>query len=206
MVGLIENLDKISQQFWQDPDDEIWLLGLPLEINNEIDSRITLAASSYLECIHNLVTGRPPFIDLDLEVKIQSCLRKSIANSLIKSSHDVSDGGLAVAIAESSIGSGLGVNCQLPRSVKRIDHLLFAESGSRIIISIDSKQVSEFQETLKEFNLSDSNYFSKLGVVRKDDTFILSQNDIPLINLKISQLKNSFENSIKRRIANPRDV
>ena len=67
MVGLIDDINHICKKSWTKEGDQIWMIGLPLEINRDKDNRISLAASSFLEYIHGLKTGRPPEIDLFLE-------------------------------------------------------------------------------------------------------------------------------------------
>ena len=77
----------------------------------------------------------PPKIDL-LDEKFCQTLRNAISKSFVVSSHDISDGGLAIALAESCILSGKGATIELKKDSTRDDHLLFAEGGSRIIFSI----------------------------------------------------------------------
>ena len=68
MVGLVDDLSKICGQSWIAPGDLIWLLGLPIDTSSLLDQRVSLSSSSYLETIHELVTGRPPEIDIELEL------------------------------------------------------------------------------------------------------------------------------------------
>jgi len=96
MVGKIDNVEKAISSKWKNIDDQIWLIG-----SNK--SETTIAASSYLEYIHGEITGRPPEINLQEEKLCQSFLRNSILKSFVVSSHDISDGGLAVALAECCI-------------------------------------------------------------------------------------------------------
>lgn len=100
VVGLVEDISQTVGHGWINQGDEIWLLGIPLELSDECDKHITLSASSYLEYIHNLVTGRPPETNIELEKLVQSFLRKSITNNFISSAHDISKGGLLVALSE----------------------------------------------------------------------------------------------------------
>ena len=116
MVGLIENINNICKKSWLKSGDQIWMIGIPLETDTNKDNRITLSASSYLEYIHGLKTGRPPEIDLILEKQVQSFLRTIIKKNIINSAHDLGDGGLAVAISECCISSGFGANIVLPPS------------------------------------------------------------------------------------------
>ena len=102
----------------------------------------TRPASSYLETIHGLQTGRPPLIDLKTEKELQSFILKSIKANLLSSAHDISDGGLAVALSECSIESDLGVEINLFLDHQRSDKILFGEGGSRILVSISSEKLT----------------------------------------------------------------
>ena len=96
MVGRIDNVEKAVSSEWKNIHDQIWVIG-------SHKSEIKIAASSYLEYYHGEITGRPPEIDLLDEKFCQSFLRNAISKSLVVSSHDISDGGLAIALAESCI-------------------------------------------------------------------------------------------------------
>ncbi len=201
MVGLIEDLDKTCTQSWKALDDEIWLIGAPIENDIERTDIVSLSASSYLEYIHGLITGRPPQIDLTLEINVQSCLRQSISQGFIKSAHDVSDGGLLVALAESSIASGFGCIWNLPQEVTSLDRLMFAEGGSRVIVTIAPNQINEWLDFVRNFQ-KNNEYFSatRLGYVTPDNTLTVRLEDQNIIKIGVTDLKNTYENSIQNRI------
>ncbi len=202
MVGLVDNLDHVSGQGWIQPNDSIWLLGIPLEIDNYSDDRISIGGSSYLEVFHGLVTGRPPEVDLKLEKEVQTFLRKSIREGYVRSAHDVSDGGLAVAIAECSIASDLGAHWELPNSLIRLDRLLFAEGGARVIVSISAEDELIWLDFLKEFNYQNSSSLSlsKIGIVKAEKELLITQSEATIINLSLFDLKEIFDNAISRRL------
>jgi phosphoribosylformylglycinamidine synthase len=108
MVGKIENVEKAISSEWKNIDDQIWLIG-----SNKSETKI--AASSYLEYFHGEITGRPPKIDLLDEKFCQSFLRNAILKGFVASSHDISDGGLAIALAESCILSAKGAIIDLEK-------------------------------------------------------------------------------------------
>ena len=88
MVGLIEEYKSSFGMKWTTSGDSIWLLGVPFDLFEEGDSRVSLSGSSYLEVIHGLVAGRPPEIHLDYESSIQSFLRHVINCGIVESAHD----------------------------------------------------------------------------------------------------------------------
>ncbi len=202
MVGLIQDLNKTIRQGWIQSGSSIWILGASFDGKDTVDNRMSLSASSYLEVIHGLVTGRPPEIDLELEIKTQSFLRSAIKRDLIESAHDVSDGGLAISIAECCISSGLGVDLDIPFNDARLDRILFSEGGARIIVSIDVNKIDSWEKSLKEFNMINMNSFSaiNLGTVSDSGKLLMKINGHELINLNVSQLIDTFEQAIPRRV------
>lgn len=197
---------------WRDAGDLIWLLGTPLETGSApagahasatdaSDPRVGLAGSSYLERLHGAVTGRPPEIDLALEKTVQAFLRQAIATGLVASAHDLSDGGLAVAAAEASIASGLGAHLELPASTARLDRLLFAEGGARILVSIPPAQTAAWQQALDQAAAAGSPVPAQcLGVVEADPELSITQAGSLLLREGLEPLCQAFEQAIPRRI------
>ncbi len=202
MVGLIDDLSTTIGQGWLKTEDQIWLLGLPLDTKDKDENSITLGASSYLENIFNIKSGRPPLIDLKLEANIQLLLRKLISLSLINSAHDVSDGGISIAISESCISSGLGAECYLPLSDNRVDKMLFGEGGSRVLVSISSNLIKDFHKTVRDLSkdLSFDIPVSYLGKVVVDKKLRIFNNKSKIIDLPLSKISDIFNNSISNKI------
>jgi len=203
MVGLIENIKNVCKKSWISSGDQIWMIGLPIEINN-LDSRITLSGSSYLEYIHGLKTGRPPEIDLNLEKNVHYFIREIIKNRFINSAHDISDGGLAVAIAECCISSGFGATINLPSSSKlRLDRLLFAEGGARILVSCSENQVKEMKNFFNNISSEQSRGFSisHLGAVNNENKLFIYQSNNLLVDLNILDLKKLYKNAIYKKVS-----
>ena len=197
MVGLVHDLAHVRGQAWRDGGDAIWLLGAGLEAGEApADPRLSLAGSSYLEQVHGAVTGRPPEIDLPLERAVQGFLRQAIAAGLVCSAHDLSDGGLAVAAAEACIASGLGAHLEIPASTARVDRLLFAEGGARILVSVAPAQGAAWQQALDAAGVP----AQCLGVVAAEAELQIQQAGQPLLKLPVAQLEAQFEQAIPRRM------
>ncbi len=200
MVGLVHDLAHVRGLAWRQAGDAIWLLGVPLEARAD-DERLGLAASSYLEVIHGRLTGRPPLTDLALELKVQAFLRQAISAGLVGSAHDLSDGGLAVALAEGCIASGLGALVTLPAAAQRLDRLLFAEGGARVLVSVAPQQVAAWQEALVAAQASgDGGWARPMGQVTDDSRLVLRQGEAALIDLPVSQLRDTYEEAIPARL------
>jgi phosphoribosylformylglycinamidine synthase II len=136
MLGLIEDIDHITQAGFRGEGDRIILLG---RNRDEIDG------SEYLASWHGIVGGDAPFIDLEEEHRLHAVLLQLIRGGLVRSAHDVSDGGLAVALAECCFlgAAHVGAVVQLATGGIRKDALLFGESQSRVVISCDAANADE---------------------------------------------------------------
>ncbi|MBM5820053.1 MAG: phosphoribosylformylglycinamidine synthase II, partial [Cyanobacteria bacterium K_DeepCast_150m_m2_101] len=197
MVGLVHDLAHVRGQAWQEAGDVVWLLGVPLEAGETpADPRLSLAGSSYLERVHGAVTGRPPEIDLALERSVQGFLRQAIAQGLVRSAHDLSDGGLAVAASEACIASGLGAHLEIPASASRLDRLLFAEGGARILVSVAPSQTAAWQAALESSGVP----AQCLGVVEDEAELSITQAAQELLKLPIALMHERFEQAIPRRM------
>ena len=202
MVGLVHDLAQVRGQAWRAAGDAIWLLGVPLETGEApADPRLSLAGSSYLERLHGAVTGRPPEIDLVLERSVQGFLRQAIAQGLVASAHDLSDGGLAVAAAECCIAAlaadaPLGAELEFPAGSARTDRLLFAEGGARILVSVPAAQAAAWQQALEAAAVP----AQRLGQVSAGPDLRISQAGSPLVQLPVAQLRDRFEQAIPRRM------
>ncbi len=130
MVGLIDNPAHITTQAFKAPGDAILLLG---------DPGHELGGSHYIKVIHGRKAGLPPRLDYAKEKAVQAAVRALIRMELVRSAHDCSEGGLAVALAECCISGPepFGAEIDLSgRGSERPDELLFNESQSRIVISV----------------------------------------------------------------------
>ncbi|ACK72688.1 phosphoribosylformylglycinamidine synthase II [Gloeothece citriformis PCC 7424] len=187
MVGLIPDITQVCGLGWQSSGDIIYLLGLSLP---------TLGASEYLARIHNLVAGKPPKIDFNLEKKVQQSCRYGIRQGWINSAHDCAEGGLAVALAECCIKGKKGAEIEVSLGDSlRTDELLFGESGSKIIVSVKPEFQQQWEDYLTEI-LGDQ--WQKLGKV-KDDSSTLKINE--LIDLRVDAMIDCWSTAVERRLA-----
>jgi phosphoribosylformylglycinamidine synthase II len=141
VVGLIEKPEYVTTQWFKDEGDAIILLG---EIVDKNDPLLGLGGSAYLQVVHGRKTGTPPPCDLETAKTLHTTLLGLIQSGLIKSTHDCSEGGLAVCLAESCISQLIAretprlIGAQIdlsPLKDIRLDALLFGETHSRIVIT-----------------------------------------------------------------------
>ncbi|MCL2378786.1 MAG: phosphoribosylformylglycinamidine synthase subunit PurL [Defluviitaleaceae bacterium] len=154
MVGLIEDLSHITTQEFKNPDDAIFLLGR---------TRHEFGGSELQKLMHEgKIFGPPPSIDLAEEKRVQDLLLTAIKQGLVNSAHDVSEGGIAVCLAECLMGTALGANIGI------IDEdavaFLFAESQSRFIVSCAPENMKAFADLTGAEHLGYTNDTGKMQI------------------------------------------
>ena len=172
MVGLIDDEKHITTQWFKNHGDVIILVGTVVPRGRDDacaginDPGYNLGGSSYLKVCHGLKVGPPPHIDLAHEIKVQNAVRDLIREGLIKSAHDCSEGGLAVALAESCFNPEklFGAKVDLKAGDTPAATVLFNESQSRIIISVAPKNLDKAESILRERAVP----FQRLGKVESD--------------------------------------
>lgn len=125
MVGLVHDTDHITNQEFKAEGDVIFLLG---------ETKAELGGSEFQYAVHGVTEGRPPELDLTVERTLQKAVLSAIQGGLVASAHDLSEGGLAAALAESGFGRGLGADVTFSSNL-RPDIALFSESQSRILLT-----------------------------------------------------------------------
>jgi phosphoribosylformylglycinamidine synthase subunit PurL len=188
MVGIIPDLSKICGQSWTTIGHLIYLLGS--------SSKPSLGASEYLAVIHQTVAGRPVAIDFNQERSVQAACRYGIRQGWVSAAHDPAEGGIAVALAESCIGNGLGAQVNLPPLGLRADEDFFGECGGRIVVSIDPSHRAAWEAYLQE-NLAGD--WLELGVVAGERLQITTSGGS--VDLSPQEIADSWKNGIDRRMA-----
>ena len=193
MVGLVENIERVVGLGWRQPGDAVLLLGVAPD--EQGDDRLGLAGSSYQMLVSGVLAGRPPRVDFELERGVQQLLRQAIAAGLLASAHDSSDGGLAVALAESSIASSLGVELKLNGRPEGLARTLFAEGGARVAISVKAECRPQWDQLAAESTVP----ITELGVVTDGSTFRVHCGEKD-VQWSLADLKRAHQEGLPRRI------
>ncbi len=191
MLGLVEDVDAwTTTAGFKSHGDAIFLMSpAGWAFKNDI------GGSEYLNKIHRKTAGDAPYFDLNEELAVQQAMLAMIQAGFIRSAHDLSDGGLAVCLAESVILSdGLGCRIELFDDVStRLDALLFGESQSRIVFSVSRENVELPGQLCAQYPVQ----LQRIGAVA-EERFVLKRHGRTIIDAALDALKDSYENSIAR--------
>ena len=158
MLGIVEDKENIMSLAFKNSDSLIYLIG---------ESKNDISCSEYLASYHDFHESSTPPFDLDVEYELQQTTSNLIKDKLILSAHDVADGGLFIALLESSMYNDLGFSINTLDNIRK-DAFLFGESPSRIVVSIEPKNKDAFEK----FMLSTNSAFNHLGNVTSGDIII----------------------------------
>ena len=131
MLGIIDDTSKAARSTFKNDGDIIAVVG---------SERSEMGGSEYLKVIHDVAAGKIPPIDYKYEKSLHEFLREAVQSGLLNSAHDISEGGLAVTIAECCIMDNEKIHGAKASfsSPMRNDFALFAEGGGRVVVSFDS--------------------------------------------------------------------
>lgn len=181
MVGLLPDVTKHCTSAFQDPGDEVVLLGA---------FQPALGGSEYLAQVHQKDAGQPPELDLELEKRVQACCRDLVRNGIIKSAHDCSEGGLAVTLAECCIAGRRGALLEIPVD-GREDALLFGEVQSCIIVSCIPRNLAQITKMAQENGVP----CRVLGRVGGEYLVIKERSERVLIKLLVEEMEQIWRES-----------
>jgi phosphoribosylformylglycinamidine synthase subunit PurL len=211
MVGLIDDEKYVTTQWFKEAGDVIILVGSsvdfqPMSHGQDADATL-LGGSQYLKVCHGKKIGPPPHVDLAHEIKVHNVVRDLIREGLVKSAHDCSEGGLAVAVAECCFnpdklfGAEITLNAR-DTSANRTDSsrgepaaiALFNESQSRIFVSVAPADLEKAMSILRESGVP----FQELGKVEADELFICVNKET--FRWQIADLYDDWWNAIRRAV------
>lgn len=162
MVGVMDNADAKMTMDFKTAGDTILLIG---------SSKADINSSEYLHKIHGVENSPAPYFDIEEEFALQKAISQLISDRLINSAHDVSEGGLFTALTESSFNKNLGFDISTDSSIRK-DAYLFGEAQSRVVVSVNDKQLSAVKTVLASLNIP----FEKLGTVTAGNISIDNDN------------------------------
>ena len=179
-VGLIKKLSKPMNHYFKSEKSNILLIGKTFG---------HLEQSCFLKENFSIIEGIPPEINLVNEKNNGEIILKLINNGLIKSVHDVSSGGLLVALSEMSIGTNFGIKIQKPKKLTNLTGYFFGEDQGRYVIEIDPSNLDKVVKLLNENNI----YHDNLGVTQKE--FFEIEDEMKISNKELFKVNNHWYNN-----------
>ncbi|MCK4318985.1 phosphoribosylformylglycinamidine synthase subunit PurL [Candidatus Micrarchaeota archaeon] len=186
VVGKIENIKKAVSIEIKESGDILYVIG---------NTRPEMGGAEYL-VLQGIIRKNIPYVEIEKNIRNYKKLVDAMKLGLVRSAHDVSDGGLAVALAESSFSGGYGVDVNL--ELLKNDGcsetaMIFSETPGRFVVSVKERDVQSFEKIMNGADLS------RIGRVRGDKRFILRLEEKILINEDAKELRNLWRGGIEWR-------
>ena len=175
-VGYIEGKTFVSHRF-EKAGSLIFLIG-------DLRRKLSLGGSEYLKVVHGLVAGDVPAVDLRKEKALQEVLIKLIEEHVVLSAHDVSTGGLLIALLECAFGTGLGLELNI-YTEERLDRFFFSESPTRVIVSVEKGKEELLKNAVEEAGLE----WMLLGKVKEEPELSIKIYEELILREKVEDLE-----------------
>ena len=179
-IGLIKNLKKIQNHRFKKIDTQVVIVGKTFGHLNQ---------SVFMDELYNLHEGMPPEVNLSNEKNNGEIILDLINKNLINSVHDISTGGIILALAEMSLSSQIGIKIDKPKKLSNIFEYFFGEDQSRYLVEIDKKNFSKVEKVFKNNNI----YFDNIGVTQKD--YFELDNDLKISVKELYEINNKWYNN-----------
>jgi len=216
VLGLIEDASQVLKIAFRDEGDVILLLdgsasvigaqhAAPLQGNQSSALAREFSSSEYSKTIAGIVAGEPPAIDLAGEKRLIDCLLTLAAEGVLQSAHDVSDGGLAVTLAESCFASsvvgaqhvapGPGAHAKLEEEGPA-EAAAFGERGTRAVVSITPSKLAAVLDTARQYKVA----AHQIGQVTRGDVFRIEHKGRAVIDSSVETLRDAWAHSLERTL------
>ncbi len=184
VIGRMEDVRKAVTMDLKKPDNAIYLLGSTAD---------ELGASEYYAHLGHL-GANVPIVDLESAYKRYLALYTAISDGLVRSCHDLSDGGLGVGAAEMCFAGGVGMKIDLgfvPSDGElRVDRLLFSESASRFLVEIEATKAAAFEKCM------DGTVFSRIGSTIDSTEFTVMRDSKQIFSLENLDMKKAWQSTL----------
>ncbi|GAC92266.1 phosphoribosylformylglycinamidine synthase II [Anoxybacillus flavithermus NBRC 109594] len=176
MVGIVEHISHITTQAFKQPGDLIYVIG---------EAKQEFGGSELQKWLTGRIFGKAPTIDLHVEAKRQRQLLAAIRAGVVASAHDVSEGGLAVALAECLMSAkGLGARVAISGDVVSE---LFSETQSRFVVSVKKEDQQTFEQLVQAV---------RIGEVTNDGTLHVTAGGTCILHVPVETMRNVWKGAI----------
>ncbi len=194
VVGILEDVHKAARMHFTRPDRTIVLV----RANNPgdaVDAESEFGSSEYAKEVLGAVWGYPPELDIEKEATLQRALIATIQAGLVESAHDCADGGLAVALVECALPSGIGLRVNLTGQRLPLEFRLFGEDASRVVLTCDPSHLARIKQIAEDFGVS-VDVLGETGGERVE----IAMNNQPAISASIEELRAAYEGALEKAL------
>jgi phosphoribosylformylglycinamidine synthase len=213
ILGVIEDATSVLKMAFRDHGDIVVLLdGMSgatdspaVKSSNGSDAQLAreFSSSEYSKTVGGIVAGEPPAIDLPAEKRLQQCMVALAASRTIQSAHDLSDGGLAVTLAESCFASApvrkagdtLGAKIKIEDGTPS-ESAVFGERGARAVVSVSPNSLNAVLQTSRKYGVS----AVRIGEVTANGIFRIELNGSAIIEEPVETLRDIWARSLERAL------
>jgi phosphoribosylformylglycinamidine synthase subunit PurL len=194
VVGILEDVHQTTKMHFAEAGRKIVLLRAN-EAGDAVDAESEFGSSEYAKEVLGAIWGYPPQLDLEKEATLQRALVAMIRTGLVASAHDCSDGGVAVALAESALPAGVGCKVHIAEQVLPPEFLLFGEDASRIVLSCDPIHLPSIQQIAVEYGLL-ADVLGETG----SDRVEIAMDGQSMISAGVAELQEAYEGALERAL------
>ncbi|HWY43366.1 MAG TPA: phosphoribosylformylglycinamidine synthase subunit PurL [Candidatus Sulfotelmatobacter sp.] len=195
ILGILDDASKALKVAFRNAGDIIILLDAA-DSSSGLDARREFSSSEYSKTIGGIVAGEPPAIDLAAEKRLIDCLVALAAAGSAQSAHDISDGGLAVTLAESCFAAnGLGASAAFNEN-SSAEYALFSERGARAIVSASPTNLAAVLATARQYNVN----AIELGNVTREAALRIELKGHAAIDSPLDVVRDAWANSLERTL------
>jgi phosphoribosylformylglycinamidine synthase len=194
VVGILDDVSKATFPHFPEAGRSVVLLRA-CEPGDAVDAEVEFGSSEYAKEILGELWGFPPALEIEKEAALQKAIVELIGAGLIDSSHDCSDGGLAVALARASFPAGIGCRTELNANGLASEFVLFGEDASRIVISCDPSNVAGIKQVAKKHSI-----FADILGETVPETIEIKLDGRPVISARVSELNDEYEGALERAL------
>ena len=192
IVGILDEVHKAMRPDFRKPGRAIVLLS-GAEPGDLTDAESEFGSSEYAKEILGAVWGYPPQLELEKEAALQKALIETIQAGLVDSAHDCSEGGVAVALAESAFARGVGLKVNLAAQGLPAEFVLFGEDASRVVISCDRGNLLGIQQIAVKYGLS----ADIIGETVGEHIEIVIDGQV-VVFATVTELRENYESALER--------
>ena len=196
ILGILDDARKVLKIAFRNAGDVILLLdGSVGAGSSAVNGAREFSSSEYSKTIAGIVAGEPPSIDLSAEKRLIDCLVALAEAGTVSSAHDLSDGGLAVCLAESCFAGGFGARIAVPGN-NRAEFEIFNERGARAIISVSPENLASVLEVAKNNVVATS----EIGKVTSDKTLCIEYKGYTTVSSVLPALQDVWAHGLERAL------